>query len=429
MAVKNRLNIQRQKPGANATGLLIATSALIVNGFAVAGKLVLGKVNTITSPDVLIEFGITAAYDTANKCLVHYHITEFFRMAAPGTTLYFMVVPTTVLPAVILEDTDSIYCKKLLLEAQGKVRQLAIGFNPDLRTVVVDPEVVFVEASLDGFSAPIRSAIPKATVLRQWAAARNMDLCILLEGRKYGNSASAAVNLRGIVVAGDQVNYEGVSVVIGQDFTFADTLWASGQYHAAVGTALGTLAGIQMEQDMGEVETLNVTDSIKGLFTVAGLSSHVTITEAEPQLDTLDDKGYIFLIKYVNVTGFRFNGDHVCAAEIIDDEGVMNEHKLSYTRTVNECIRSLYDVLIPKVRTTHMVDAQTGKLPLAKIKYFNAIGDKAMKRLSGVSDAVTDCDPDSDLFTPPRQLAVKFQVVPFATIGKINGFIALKTSL
>ena len=424
MAIKNRFKLTRQKPGANASGLLTRHSGLIVNGVAVAGKLVVGTCYTITSPDMLAALGITPAYDSANKCLVHYHISEFYRGAIPGTELYFMLVPLTITPDTVLEDLTGIYAKKLLLYANGVIRNLAIAYNPDV------DGVGFVESLVDGFSAKVRLAIPAGKILRVWADERNMDIAILLEGRKYGDSSAAAVSLRNIIIAGDVQSYEGIAVVIGQDYAFADALvWPSGKFHAAVGTALGTLAGIAMEQDMGEVETLNITDAVLGKFVTSGLSSHKTLLESETQLDNLDDKGYLFPIKYVNISGHRWNGDHACAPVIIDDQGVMNEFKLSYTRTMNECKRSLYDKLVPKVRTTHQVDATTGKLPLAKIKHFEALGDEAMAKLSGVSGAKTTVDPNSDLFTPPQQLDVTFQVVPFGTIGTINGLIALKTSL
>lgn len=424
MAVKNRLKIVRQKPGENATGLLTAPSGIIICGaVAVEDKLSLDTPYKVTSPDGLAAFGLSAAYDTANQCLVYYHLKEFFRMAQPGTALYFMCVGFDVTPVLALEDEDSLYAKKLLQFAEGSIRQLGIAYNPDLAGDAP------AETLTDGFSTNIRTAIPAALVLRAWAEERIMDLCVILEGRKYGDNLGAALDLRAIAPVDDVVSYEGVGIVIGQDYAFADDLWASGKYHAALGTALGTLAGVLMEQDMGEVETLNVTDVVKGVFTKAGLSSHKTLLESDAQLDDLDDRGYVFLIKYAEVSGFRWNGDHVCAPVIIDDEGVMNEWKMSYTRTVNEAKRKLYAKLIGKVRTTHQVDATTGKLPLAKIKNFEALGDDALGKLSGLSGYKTIVDPNSDLITPPQRLTVGFKIVPFGTVGEIAGTIVLKSSL
>ena len=99
---------------------------------------------------------------------------------------------------------------------------------------------------------------------------------------------------------------------------------------------------------------------------------------------------------------------------------------------MNYLSRKLYNVLIPKVRTAHAVDETTGKLPLSKIKYFNALGDAVFNDAAAqghISGGVTEVDPDSDLMRPPQLLGISFQVVPFGTIGKINGTICLKTKL
>ena len=252
MAVKNRFKLQKGKPGANANGLETAVSGFILGGVAVVDKLALGTPYKITNADALADFGLNTAYDTDNSCLVYYHLSEFFRTAIEGTTLHFMVVAQSVLPAVLLEDTANLYVKKLLLAAQGAIYKLAIAFNP---------AVGYTETLTDGFNADCRAAIPKAKILRQWAADRNMSIDVIIEGRKFSGNASSAVDLRAITVGGDVIWYEGTAVVIGQDYAFADGLgWAFGKYHAAVGTFLGTYASIEMQQDTGEVETLNITD-------------------------------------------------------------------------------------------------------------------------------------------------------------------------
>lgn len=420
MAVKNRFKITKGKPGANASGLATTISGLILPGIAVAGKLVLSTPYKISSTSDLAALGLDAAYDTANQVLVYYHIAEFYRMSAEGTTLYIMVVPQTVTQGDLLEDAGEIYAKRLLIFAEGNIRQLGVAINPTL---------AYVETLTDGINSDIRAAIPKAALLRTWAEERAMDTTVILEGRKFGGNQVTSIDLRAITVGADIVSYEGVQVVIGQDYDFAHTLIARQQFHAAVGTLLGTLAGIEMQQDEGEVETLNLTDTALLKFITPGLSDHTTIVASSAKLDMLDDKGYVFPIKYVTVTGHRWNGDHVCAPIIIDAEGTMNEHKMSYSRIMNECRRAIYAKLIPKVRTTHKVDATTGKLPLATIKWFEKIGDSALAKVSGISGGKTYVNPDSDLFRAPQKLETSFTAVPYGTVGTISGTITLKTQL
>jgi hypothetical protein len=426
VSIKDRYKNLKGKPGPNANDAETSVCAIIANGVAVAGKLVLGTVYKINTPDALVELGITPAYDTTNKLLVHYQLSEFFRLANGGTTLYLMVVSQAILPQTILEDTANIYAKKLLVEANGEVYKMGISFNP---------EAAYAETLTDGFNSDIRVAIPKAHALRQWAQERNMPLDIVLEGRKFGGNSVTALDLRGIQISGEDVNYEGVALVIGQDWAVAEAKKAAhplAEFHAAVGAFLGTFSSIKMEQDCGEVETLDITDADQLKFLVCGLSDHTKIKDVESKLDLLDDKGYIFPIKYVSITGHRWNGDHVCARIIIDVNGNQNEWKLAYSTVVNYTDRRLYEKLVPKIRTTHAVDTATGKLPLAKIKFFEALGDDVFNTMANaghISGGETFVDPNSDLMRPPQTLKVNFEVVPLGTIGKILGTTSLKTKL
>lgn len=416
------VTITKGKVGATASAIEAAISGLIANGVAVVGKLVLGTHYTLYSVEDAAAIGIDAAYDAANKVLVYHHISEFYRMAGAGTELHIMVVDQAILPGAILDDTTNIYARKLLSSAEGKIRQLAIAFNP---------EDDYTETTTDGINSDIRAAIAKAQAFAEWAFDMERPLQVFLEGRAFSGNATTAINLKQLEVsAGVALEADKVSVVIAQDYNFADALtWALGKKYASVGLLLGTVAGIDINQSIGEVETLNLTDAAKGLYTVAGLSSHAKVTDVEASLATLDTKGYILAGLYTGQSGYRWNWGHVCAPEKVDSEGHLNESTIEYGRTLDGAIRRLRTALLPKVKTQQPVDPSSGKLPMAVVKYFQGIGDGVFSDMAGeglISGGATTVDPDSNLHTGERALLVDFAVVPTGTIRAIKGSINLK---
>lgn len=416
--------INKGKVGASASGSAASISGMIFNGVAVAGKLELSKGYTLYSVDDAAAIGINAAYDTTNKVIVYKHISEFYRRSGEGTELHIMVVPQTILPAAIFEDLTSIYAKKLVSFAQGKIRQLALAFNPAQD---------YTETVTDGINTDIRASIAKAQAFAEWAYDTDRPLQVILEGRSYSGNAVSAINLRTLEVsAGVALEADKVSIVIAQDYDYADGLWALGMKHAAVGTLLGTIASIDVNQSIGEVETLNLSDAAKGIFTNAGLSSHARITDVEGSLDTLDTKGYIFAGLYTGLSGYRFNWGHVCAPEKEDADGNINESTIEYGRTVGDAVRRLRIALLPKVKTTQPVDPTTGKLPYGVVKFFENTGDNVFADMVAaglISGGKTTVNPDSNLQTGDRTLEAGFVIVPTGTIKQIVGTLNLKTKL
>lgn len=424
----NEVQFTKGKATATAGSMDTSISALVVGGVAVAGKLVLGQPYTILRTDDAKALGIDAAYDTANAVIVYHHIEEFYRVNADGTKLHIMVVDKTLKPADLLTDAGLLYCRKLVAFAKGDIRQIAIAYNPTF--TVENPEVV-----TDGFNSDIRAAIAPAQEFALWAFETERPLQVLLEGRAYSGNAAATIDLKGLTTgAGILLEADKVSLIIAQDYDYAEGLaFASGKKYASVGLALGILSSIAVNQNIGEVETLNLTNATRGKYVTAGLSSHQTIDAAEAQLATLNGKGYIFPMTYTGISGYRFNYDHVCAPEILDPEtGIMNESTISYGRTMDEAVRRLRRALAPKIKSVQPADKKTGKLAIGVVKSFNSIGNEEFADMESdglISGGITYTNPDSNLLTGERALEVAFDLQPTGTINKIKGTINLKQSL
>ncbi len=410
------VTITKGAVGSNTTQDDTSVSGFLFTGPEVEDVLEHGKAYTLYSVDDAEDLGITESYDEENSVRMYRQIYEFYRKAGDNTELYILVAPqTTTMSELVQYDGD--YAPLLVAKAKGEIRQLGVSINPDS-----DYEVVM----LDGLNSEVVSAISKAQALGDWCFENHRPLHILLEGRDYGGTASVALNLREI----ENVEATDVSVVIGQDYDYADGLDEIGQTFADVGTALGDVAYMAVNECIGEVETMNLTDSGLGSWESAGLSSHQNIEDVEDDLQTLDTKGYIFGVSYTGVSGFRWNDDHVCVEEVEDAQGNLNESSIAYSRTLKEATRVLYKALIVKVKTVQPVDSDTGLLPVGVIKYFEGLGNTALSTLSDVlSGYETTVDPDSNLLTGDKSLDVSFVIVPYGKVGEINGTINLKSSI
>jgi hypothetical protein len=421
-AVISRGNIGPTKQGGDGI------SALIGHGVAVAGKIALLEIKTLYELADAVALGLDAAYDTTNNIRVYRHISEFYRKPAnKGKKLYIMLVNNavasgslTVPLATIVEDTAGIYAKKLILEGNGEIKNLAFMFNP---------AATYVGTSLNGLDTDVYNSIAKAQGLYEWADSVFMPCQILLEGYAFNGLASAAQDLRAIT----SLKAHKVSVVIGQDWDYAETQNAIGKKMADIGAALGSVAYAKVSQNIGDCEDpiLNLTDATKSKWLTAGLSSHDKVKD-RTDLSTLDTKGYIFGYTVPGLDGVRWNGDHVCGPIELDSEGNRSEASISDGRTMDKARRGLRAVLLPKVRTTQRIDAETGKLTRGTIEYFNGLGDTVfedMKSAGECSGGKTNTDPDSNLSVQPRILNVGFSLVTEGQIDAIAGKINLKTSL
>lgn len=423
----DRLKILKEAPGANTLLGADSVSALIANGVAVVDKAQLLTVYTLFQPKDAEDLGINAAYDTANKVQVYRHISEFYRRCGKGVKLFLMLTDQAVTMTTMVDDPTGIYAKKLISEGNGAIKQLSVGLNPAAGYVV---------EYTDGLDSDVRTAIPKAQALHDWSYENYVPCQIFLEGRDYNPaSAAAALDLKAI----ENTVAEKVSLVIGQDYDYAETLDAIGKKMADIGTFMGDIAAIKVNENPGEVgegeadvvSSRNLTSTTKSQFLTGGLSNHTKVNDQKADWKTLDTKGYIFPVSIPGATGLRWNDDHVCAAKVVDEDGYYNEFRISIGRTMDKCATALRIALLPKVKSVQPTNPTTGKLPIGIIKYLEGIGNRAFERLATAAEIAagqTIIDPESDLVTNGK-LNADFTVVHYGTIDQIDGTIRNKKTL
>ncbi len=416
--------INKGDVGTAVNPLADAISGLLINGPAVpASESVIGVVNgtlyTLKKLKDAVALGIDEAYDTDNDVRVYRHIKEFYRKAKEGTPLC-LVVGTS---ASTMDELIANYGEQMIVDAGGEMRRLAVAFNPP---------TVYAPTYVDGLEETVRLSLPLAQSLADFAWDSDRPLNVFLEGRGINGLVASQLNLKDILVSEVLLQYNNVSVFIGQDWDYAETLNGEAKKFADVGTMLGVSSSIAVNQNIGEVDTLDISDANNLIWVTAGLSNHQTINAVETDLIDYDAKGYIFAIAYTGLTGFRFNDDHVCAPEQVDENGYLNINTIALGLTINKAKRQLRQRLLPKVKSVVPVDTSTGKLSTGMIKYFEGLGNAAFDYMAGrgeISGGATVVDPDSDLLTGDKALSVSFTVVPTGTIKTIAGTINLKTSL
>lgn len=406
--------IRRGTIGANALINSDAISGMIVGAVATS-EFPLDSTKIIHNTLEAEALGITAEYDTDNNLHFYRHITEFYRIAGEGTKLYLHMAAQNTTLVAMCESANESLAKAMIIEGAGEIKQLTMAVNPTGVTTL-----------LNGVPDDVFNAIAKAQELYDWADANFMPCQIVLEGYDYGGTSLAAQNLRAI----ENVSAPKVSVVIGQDYNYAETKGGNAQKFADVGTALGTIAAAAVNQNIGDNESFNLTDATKKKWLVAGLSNHQTIKSQLSQLQTLEDKGYIFGTVYPPMAGVRWNNDHTCVEVVVDEDGNINEHTIAYGRVHDKARRLLRAALLPKVKTPQPV-TQEGKLPIGVVKYFENIGDGVfddMINAREISEGKTVVDPASDLLVE-KLLKTRFKIVPYGSVNTIEGISNLKNSL
>lgn len=413
MANLKAVDIKKGKVGANKLDNTRRVSAIIV-GSPVLPLLAYKKTVQLYGLYDAAQYGITEAFDKDNNVNVYRHVREFYRMAGEGVELNFMAVAQTETITTIAQDVTGDMWKRLLVDADFKVRQLAIAVN-----------LAAIGVQVDGLPPDLFGAIPLAQGAANWAYDNFMPTHIFLEGYGLSGLGSVVPDLRDI----DDVEATKVTVCIGQDWQYAETKTGVAQKFADVGTVLGICAAAAINQNIGDNDAFNLTDATKSAWLVPGLSNHQKNKEVFEQLQSFEDKGYVFGISYPGLAGVRINNDHVCAPVIIDAEGNMNEHTIAYGRVMDDATRKLRAAYLPKVKKTYPLD-DAGLLPTGVRVGLETIGDDIftdMENAVEISGGKTIIDPLSDLLVA-KELKVAFNLQPTGVLGFLNGTINLKST-
>jgi hypothetical protein len=427
--VDGNLPSQGASGNEKVTGLLFDVSMqpeLFTSGYGLNNKrkLDLNDVAYITSrKSAMKDFGIIERVDVRdedeenNENFFHgipaYHIREFFRMSGNvdgNGKLYVMFADCSA-------DWDAV--EVIQRAAGGSINQLGIWTEQPLWKL---------NGGADKYNLNIvKSLNDKAVGL----AEQNQPLSLVL----YANPSNTGSQ----TVEGKQVNLNKIpsaiceasriSVIFGQTKTDKTGMMQKRNVNNTpvgfLGAMMGAIAKANVQESVAWVKQFNLfADDFQDIelgFGDTNLTSEdefVSLNRYEslslPLLDELDEKGYIFPIKYAGrENGIYISKDQTCSTG--------DFRTIARNRTINKSRRAVREALLPYVNSPLMVNPATGFLAPSKITAFKTmIGDilnkmKAAQEISGYSVII---DPNQNVLVNDT-LIISYVIVPVGVATKI----------
>lgn len=190
-----------------------------------------------------------------------------------------------------------------------------------------------------------------------------------------------------------------------------------------IGATMGAIAKLKVCESIGWVERMNIAgDNFQNielgfgdLTVVDGAMTSLNAYEslAPSILDELDEKGYIFPIKYSGYTGTYISKDRTCS------DG--DYRTIARNRTINKSRRAVRKALLPYVNSPLLVNPSTGYLASSKITAFKTlVGDilAAMKTAQEISGYVVNISATQNVLTDGI-LRISYSIVPIGTAEEI----------
>lgn len=365
-------------------------SALIVYGETAVDKCL------VLSLEDLEGLGITP---TSNP-LTHYHISEFFRINE-GAKLYVQ--------SVVASDGLFSEVKALQNFAQGKIRQIAIC---DASTTI----------------SGLTNSLTKLNAIAVDLGNRITPISVLYSFKVVSADMLALPDLH-------TMNCERVSVVIGQDGA------GRGSYinnsASCIGATLGALSKAKVHESIGWVEKQNLVSTTYSKDLTGGVLKDLELNTpafcdgslvgdyTPAQLESLHDKGYLFLTTYPGQAGTYINDSFTATSSTSDYAFIENN------RTIDKAIRVVNRVLVPQVSGPAYIDPDTGSLEASTVSALEALCDAPldeMARNGEISGYKVYINPRQRVLQTSK-LEVVVKVVPVGTLREIEVKIGLTVKL
>ncbi|KAA3691903.1 DUF2586 family protein [Bacteroides salyersiae] len=386
-------------------------------------KLKLNDVAYITNlKSAVKDFGIIervkATEDEENNVnflhgIPYYHISEFFRLSGNidgSGKLYVMFADCSV-------SWDAI-----------EIMQRASGGTINQLGVWTEQSLWKDNGNADKYSLNIVKSINDKAVAM---ASQNQPLSVILSANPSNTGANT--------IEGKKVDLNKIpsciceasrtSVIIGQASSeLISTMQKCNTNHSPVGflgAVLGCLAKANVQESIAWVKQFNLfSDGFQEIEFGFGDTNQTDDEEfislnryeslSPVMLDDLDDKGYIFPIKYSGrENGIYISKDQTCSAG--------DYRTIARNRTINKSRRAVRAALLPYVNSPLLVNPSTGFLAPSKITSFKGIvGDvlSGMQKSQEVSGYAVTIDANQNVLVNDT-LRISYFIVPVGVAVKI----------
>ena len=282
-------------------------TGMAITGVTVADKFLLATPYVLSRLEDLTALGITDEASDANS-FIYKTVKEFYDEAGDGAELWIMAFPEATLPSVILDKTKD-NAKALLLEANGRIRNLVVAFRP------ASGYTPSLEEGLDG---DVKLAKANGQALAEWAETTLFaPVIVILEARGFRDeNLTALADLT-------EGSYNRVALLIGDTISDSDG--------AAVGLLAGRIARNPVQRHIGRVRDGEIR------------ASSLFVGDKDPSVanvEMLNSKGYISFRKFTGKVGYFFTDDNM-ACKVNDDYAYITRR-----RVVDKAYRIAYQTLL-----------------------------------------------------------------------------------
>lgn len=342
-----------------------------------------------------------------------YHIREFFRMSGNvdgSGKLYVMFADCS-------QDWDAI-----------EIMQRATGGIINQLGIWTEQPVWKYNGAQEKYNLNMVKALNEKAVA---LASQNQPLSIVLCPNTSNTGADT--------VAGKQIDLNKIpscicessriSVIFGQSRTdLVNLMQKRNPVNTPVGflgAVLGSIARANVHESIAWVKQFNLfSDDFQdielgfGDINLTGEDEFISLNQYESlspvMLDDLDDKGYIFPIRYAGrENGIYISKDQTCS--------VGDFRTIARNRTINKSRRAVREALLPYVNSPLMVNPATGFLAASKISAFKTlIGDilAKMQAAGEISGYAVTINANQNVLVNDT-LIISYVIVPVGVATKI----------
>ncbi|MGV4413870.1 DUF2586 family protein [Chryseobacterium sp. T1] len=345
---------------------------LLITGATVAEKATIGKSYQIFSLQEAKDLGIE---ETGSNAFAYKHIKAFYDYAGSNAELWFMLISdaTTMTSAL---DKDTGVAKQLIADAGGNIRVLGVVKQP-----TVSPTITH------GLDADVSTAVEKTQALADEFAEKYFPFRVILSGNNF---SGVSTDLKNYV---DDNNYNRVSILLSN---------TDGSVDASIGLALGRLASIPVQRNIGRVRDGSV-ENTAAFFTSGG-----KVESLSAQWNAIHNKGYIFLQNYVGRSGFYFSDDPTLTQ--VDDDF----NTLANGFVMDKAVLIAYDVLLDYLKDEVPINTD-GTIHPGIIKSWQAAVDTQIRALmvntGNLSDVAVKINANQNVVST-GQVLIEIKLLP-----------------
>lgn len=323
----------------------------------------------------------------------------------------------------VIEITEMYYAIKTAFEANKSV-ELYVAFHELTGTTTLSTDlskIIEVQRYAQGEIRQIGVLNPNIVFATAQVTALQ-TACNTLEAEHKPISVIYSANFQVAVLANlpdlRALSCKNVSVTIGADggglgLTIANT---KGFHPSIVGLTIGVASLAKVNENIGWVGRFDVSSNPNNEFDVPAFANGDLIRNtATGLIESLNTKGYIFLIKHIGTAGTYFNDSHTAVTETSDYAYLENN------RTIDKAVRSCRTYLLPSLNAPLYVnpDGTLTEDTILSFRNNTARALEEMQRNGEISAFEVTINPTQNVLSTSR-IAINVKVVPVGVARNIE---------